>query len=38
MVKNKKTVSANRELKAIYDSKFDKFRDIYLTLKDKFEV
>jgi xylulokinase len=38
MVKNKKTVSANGELKAIYDSKFDKFRDIYLTLKDKFEV
>ena len=38
MVKNKKTVSANGELRAIYDSKFDKFRDIYLTLKDKFEV
>jgi len=38
MVKNKKTVSANGELKAIYESKFDKFKDIYLTLKDKFEV
>jgi len=38
MVAKMKTISANIELKDIYNIKFDKFRDIYLTLKDKFEV